>query len=94
MSASDLKTPEAPEAKAQWGKKPASEEEQLFLEGPHGRGFELGRALRIFIELIRGFRALHVVGPCITVFGSARFPAEHRYYALTRELGAKIADRR
>jgi uncharacterized protein (TIGR00730 family) len=61
------------------------------LEGPHSRGFELRRAFRIFLELIHGFRALHFVGPCVTVFGSARFSAEHPYYALTRELGAKIA---
>jgi len=92
MSASNLKQPEIPEARAQWGKIAGSREEQLFLEGPHGRGFELGRAIRIFRELIYGFRALHFVGPCITVFGSARFPAEHRYYALTRELGARIAE--
>ena len=92
MSASDLKQPETPEARAQWGKTAGSPEEQLFLEGPHGRGFELGRAVRIFRELIQGFRALHFVGPCITVFGSARFPAESRYYALTRELGARIAE--
>jgi len=92
MSASDLNQPERPEARAQWGKTTASPEEQLFLEGPHGRGFELARAVRIFRELISGFRALHFVGPCITVFGSARFPAEHRYYALTRELGARIAE--
>jgi len=92
MSASDLNQPERPEARAQWGKTTASPEEQLFLEGPHGRGFELARAVRIFRELISGFRALHFVGPCITVFGSARFPPEHHYYALTRELGARIAE--
>ena len=74
-----------------WGKHTASPEEGVFLEGPHGRGFELARALRIFRELIHGFRALHFVGPCITVFGSARFPSTHPYYALTRELGVAIA---
>ena len=31
------------------------------------------------------------MGPCITVFGSARFSETHRYYALTRELGRAIA---
>src|ERR1700687_3125659 len=91
MPVEDLTEPEKPEANPQWGKATASPEEELFLEGPHGRGFELGRAFRIFRELIYGFRALHFVGPCITVFGSARFPADHPYYALTRELGARIA---
>lgn len=48
-------------------------EESQFLEGRHGRGFELIKAFKIFMECIKGFRALHFVGPCVTVFGSARF---------------------
>ena len=43
------------------------------------------------MEFIRGFRALHFSGPCITVFGSARFKEGHPYYALGREVGATIA---
>lgn len=89
MPVEQLTEPEAPNS--QWGKSTANPEEELFLEGPHGRGFELGRAFRIFRELIHGFRALHFVGPCVTVFGSARFLPGHRYYELTRELGARIA---
>jgi len=89
MSVEQLTEPEAPNP--QWGKSTANPEEELFLEGPRSRGFELGRAFRIFRELIHGFRALHFVGPCITVFGSARFSPQHRYYELTRELGARIA---
>lgn len=41
--------------------------------------------------MIVGFRALHFVGPCITVFGSARFAEDHPYYALTREASAAFA---
>jgi uncharacterized protein (TIGR00730 family) len=62
-----------------------------FLHGPQPRGTELVRAVRIFAELIRGFRAFHFVGPCVTVFGSARFSAEHPYYSLAREIGARLA---
>lgn len=87
----DLLKPEAPHTDPRWGKATASPEEELFLEGPRSRGYELGKAFRIFRELIYGFRSLHFVGPCITVFGSARFPPGHRYYELTRELGARIA---
>ncbi len=65
--------------------------EQRFLEGPQPRGFELMRALRIFLELLRGFRALNFVGPCVTVFGSARFPEEHPYYVLARDVGGRLA---
>ncbi|HSL52025.1 MAG TPA: TIGR00730 family Rossman fold protein [Candidatus Deferrimicrobiaceae bacterium] len=51
------------------------------------------RAFRIFLEFMRGFRALHFVGPCVTVFGSARFKADHPYYELGREVGARLARR-
>ena len=66
--------------------------EQRFLMGPQSRGFELSFAVRIFLEFIRGFRALHFVGPCVTVFGSARFTEEHRYYAAAREVGRLLAE--
>jgi uncharacterized protein (TIGR00730 family) len=74
-----------------WGSAPPSTEQRRFLEGPQPRGFELIRACRIFLELLRGFRALHFVGPCVTVFGSARFPPGHPYYELAREVGACLA---
>jgi uncharacterized protein (TIGR00730 family) len=70
---------------------PDSSERQL-LQGPHPRRHELRQAIRIFAECIRGFRTLHFVGPCVTVFGSARFDATHPYYALGEEIGAKLAE--
>lgn len=75
-----------------WGKRPLPSDEIRFLEGPQSRRFEFFRTLRIAAEFIRGFRALHFVGPCVTVFGSARFPESHPYYALARETGARLAD--
>ncbi|HVT60396.1 MAG TPA: TIGR00730 family Rossman fold protein [Thermoanaerobaculia bacterium] len=73
-----------------WGKGTESGEEGRFLEGPKTRTSELRRLLRIGLDFIRGFRALHFVGPCVTVFGSARFTEEHRYYALAREMGQRL----
>jgi uncharacterized protein (TIGR00730 family) len=66
--------------------------ERQLLQGPHARRHELRQAVRIFAECIRGFRTLHFVGPCVTVFGSARFDATHPYYALGEEIGAKLAE--
>ena len=66
-------------------------EDKAFLQGRNSRFFEFRRAVRIFFEVIRGFRALHFVGPCVTVFGSARFGSEHPYYQLSREVGKEIA---
>ena len=69
----------------------ALNEEGRFLTGPQNRGSELARALRIFFECMRGFRALHFVGPCVTVFGSARFKEDSPYYELAREIGRLLA---
>jgi uncharacterized protein (TIGR00730 family) len=76
---------------ARWGKETPHVEEIRFLHGPQQRGFELWRAIKIFFELLGGFRALHFVGPCVTVFGSARFKEDHPYYQLAREVGALLA---
>jgi uncharacterized protein (TIGR00730 family) len=65
--------------------------ETRFLTGPHSRGSELRFALRVFREFIRGFRSLHFIGPCVTVFGSARFTENHPYYAAAREIGSSLA---
>ncbi|MEY5033899.1 MAG: hypothetical protein RL447_277 [Bacteroidota bacterium] len=65
--------------------------EHIFLEGPKSRGYELLFAWRVFWQFIRGFRALHFLGPSITVFGSARFKEDHPYYQQARAFGERIA---
>ncbi|HEU5219853.1 MAG TPA: TIGR00730 family Rossman fold protein [Gemmatimonadales bacterium] len=62
-----------------------------FLDGPKSRLSELARLIRITGEFFRGFRHLHFVGPCVTVFGSARFTEQHSYYAMAREVGKRLA---
>ncbi len=82
----NVKPPPAP-----WGKATSAAEERLFLEGPRRRGSELWRVVRIAWEFIRAFRKLHFVGPCVTVFGSARFKEDHPYYQLAREVSGRIS---
>jgi uncharacterized protein (TIGR00730 family) len=65
--------------------------EPVFLQGARKRQFELFFAFKVFWEFIRGFRALHFVGPCVTVFGSARFKDGHRYYEEAQKMGQLIA---
>jgi uncharacterized protein (TIGR00730 family) len=48
--------------------------------------------LRVALDFLRGFRALHFAGPCVTIFGSARFDEGHPYYALGRDVGRRIAE--
>jgi hypothetical protein len=40
---------------------------------------------------VKCFRQLHFVGPCVTVFGSARYAEGHPAYALTRRMGSALA---
>lgn len=63
-----------------------------YLEGPKSRWKELSFALHVFWQMIRGIRSMHFIGPCITVFGSARFKEGHRYYEAAREFGKRIAE--
>ncbi|MBS0188877.1 MAG: TIGR00730 family Rossman fold protein [Planctomycetes bacterium] len=74
-----------------WGKSSSTRDAREFLSGPLSRTAELFRIARIGTEFLRGFRNLHFVGPCVTVFGSARFEPGHMYYELARQVGAKIA---
>jgi uncharacterized protein (TIGR00730 family) len=62
-----------------------------FLEGPRSRWKEFTFSLNVMWEFIRGFRALAFKGPCVTMFGSARFKEDHRYYKLARAMAAEVA---
>ncbi len=66
--------------------------EQVFLEGPSSRKSEFGFVFRMAWDFVKGFRVFHFVGPCVTVFGSARIEEGHLYYELGRKVGASISD--
>ncbi len=68
-----------------------SKEEIRFLEGPQSRWEEFKITILVLFDFMRGFRALHFVGPCVTIFGSARFTENHQHYKTTVELAAEIA---
>lgn len=62
-----------------------------FLEGPQSRWKELVFAVKVFFQFIKAYRTLHFVGPCVSIFGSARFREDHPYYKQAREMGREIA---
>jgi uncharacterized protein (TIGR00730 family) len=68
-----------------------AKKEIQFLEGPQSRWRDFKYAVNVLLEFIKGFRTLHFVGPCVTVFGSARFKEDHEYYKQARLLGGEIA---
>jgi uncharacterized protein (TIGR00730 family) len=68
-----------------------TQEEIKFLDGPQSRWEDFKVTIRTVIDFIKGYRTLHFAGPCVTIFGSARFDENHKSYKEARELGAKIA---
>lgn len=51
------------------------------------------RMFRIMSEFVDGFDAMSAVDqPGVTIYGSARTPKEHRYYRLTEEIAAGLAE--
>lgn len=70
---------------------PPQRADEIFLEGPRSRFEEFFTLLKVMRDFLRGFRTLHFVAPCVTVFGSARVKPDDPYYELAREMGAAIA---
>ncbi|RYU78564.1 TIGR00730 family Rossman fold protein [Hymenobacter persicinus] len=65
--------------------------EKRFLAGPRSRRSELRFLWAVVREFLRGFRVLHFVGPCVSVFGSARVAESSPFYTLAREMGAGLS---
>jgi uncharacterized protein (TIGR00730 family) len=65
--------------------------EPRLLTGRDSRTQEFLRVARISREFIRGFQALHRIGPCVTFFGSARFGPNSAYYEPARDLAGRVA---
>lgn len=66
-------------------------EESSFLQGPRNRLKELWFTFKVQYHFISAFRKLHFIGPCVTVFGSARFGATNLYYKKAEEVGTALA---
>lgn len=70
---------------------PPGSADRVLLSGPHSRVEEFLMLARAMRDFLRGIRVLHFVGPCVTVFGSARFPETHPYYAIARDVGRRVS---
>jgi hypothetical protein len=63
-----------------------------FLATRDNRHENVEGAVRIFLEFLRGFEFLQIDRPCVTVFGSARFPEGHPHYEQARAMGRALAE--
>lgn len=66
--------------------------ERELLRGADDLLADFDRAVTVFNEFVHGYRALYELGRTVTVFGSARFGEDHRYYRLAREIGQGLAE--
>ena len=66
--------------------------DSTLLSGNRSRIHNLLTLLRVGKDFLRGFRALHFAGPCITIFGSARTKPGTDHYELARKMGAACAE--
>ncbi len=46
---------------------------------------------KIMGEFVNGYERLSQIGPCVSIFGSARTKADHPYYQLTTEIARQLA---
>ena len=47
---------------------------------------------KIMAEFVQGFETLAKIGPCISIFGSARTKPGHKYYELAVEIAKRMAE--
>lgn len=47
---------------------------------------------KIMAEFVEGFEALAKIGPCISIFGSARTKPGHKYYELAMDIARRLSD--
>lgn len=74
--------------------RPGTTSDQRLLDsrGPSGWNHtDAWRVLKIQAEFIEGFDELAGLGPAISVFGSARTPADHPHYELGVKVGSALA---
>lgn len=69
----------------------ANQSENKFLEGRQSRFKEFLFTMKVVKEFIKGFRKLHFVGPCVAIFGSARFKEGHPYYTLGIDVAKSVS---
>ncbi len=57
------------------------------------RAVDTWQIFKIIAEFVEGFEKLSKIGPCVSIFGSARIQPGHPYYEQTVELAALLAER-
>ncbi|WP_432410117.1 TIGR00730 family Rossman fold protein [Rasiella sp. SM2506] len=65
--------------------------ESRFLQGSRSRLKEFVFTLKVQYNFIKAFRRMHFIGPCVTIFGSARFKRDSEHYKNAQKIGAALS---
>lgn len=78
-------------------KDPGFSEEDKIREALHQKDWteikssDSWQIFKIMAEFVEGYEKLAIIGPCVTIFGSARTKIENPYYKLAQEIAYKIS---
>ncbi len=73
-----------------YGRRLRPDVDESLLSGAKGWVRNLRDCAGIAQEFYYGFSRLRNIGPCVTVFGSARFESDHSYYQLARNTAHRL----
>lgn len=48
---------------------------------------------KIMSEFVEGYDKLSAIGPCVSIFGSARTKSDHKYYKMAEEIGKGLVNK-
>lgn len=48
---------------------------------------------KVMAEFVEGFDKMAKIGPCVSIFGSARTKAENKYFKMAEDIAAKLAEK-
>ena len=48
------------------------------------------RMFKIMAEFVDGFETMDKIGPCVSIYGSARTKHDHKYYKLTEQVATRL----
>jgi uncharacterized protein (TIGR00730 family) len=67
-------------------------EEEMIKESFHEKNwsetisYDTWEIFKVMAEMVEGFQKLTRIGPCVSIFGSARTQEDHKYYKLAEEI--------
>jgi uncharacterized protein (TIGR00730 family) len=47
---------------------------------------------RIMSEFVEAYEKMNRIGPCVSIFGSARTPSDDKYYKMAEDMAARLSD--